>query len=427
MSAILVIGVAVLFLSAGTALAYVVGAAAVLAFVASDNIRYLAVLPQRVFSQLDVFALMAMALFILAGEYMNRTGVTRYLVEFSMALVGRFKGGLGHVNIMTSVFFAGVSGSAVADAAALGNTLIPAMTKKGYSPAYGAAVTAASAIIGPIIPPSIILIFYGALMQVSVGGLFAAGLVPGLMLAAALVILNTLFAHRHNHPGGKEEALPPISTSFLKAGPALLLPVIILGGIVFGVVTPTEAAGLAVVCALGAGFIYGGVNRRSLIDGLIQAATLNGSIFIILTAAACFGWIASLEQWPQRIGALVTESGLTGITFLLVVNAFFLLAGMFMDVPMALALLVPLFGPVAISQGVDPIHFGIVICLNLTIGMVTPPIGACLIVVSAISGRNYFEVARSTLPFVAVEVVVLLIITIFPGVSLYLPRILGFV
>lgn len=427
MSAILVIGIAVLFLAAGTALAYVVGAAAVLAFVASDNIRYLAVLPQRVFSQLDVFALMAMALFILAGEFMNRTGVTRYLVEFSMALVGRFKGGLGHVNIMTSVFFAGVSGSAVADAAALGNTLIPAMTKKGYSPAYGAAVTAASAIIGPIIPPSIILIFYGALMQVSVGGLFAAGLVPGLMLAAALVILNTLFAHRHNHPGGKDETLPPFFISFLKAGPALLLPVIILGGIVFGVVTPTEAAGLAVVCALGAGFIYGGVNRRSLIDGLMQAAMLNGSIFIILTAAACFGWIASLEQWPQQIGALVTESGLTGITFLLVVNAFFLMAGMFMDVPMALALLVPLFGPVAISQGVDPIHFGIVICLNLTIGMVTPPIGACLIVVSAISGRNYFEVARTTLPFVAVEVVVLLVITLVPGVSLYLPRILGFV
>jgi tripartite ATP-independent transporter DctM subunit len=328
---------------------------------------------------------------------------------------------------MTSVFFAGVSGSAVADAAALGNTLIPAMKRKGYSPAYSAAVTAASSIIGPIIPPSIILIFYGALMQVSVGGLFAAGLVPGLMLAAVLVVLNTIFAHRQSHPGGKGEPLPPFFNSLIKAGPALVLPVIILGGIVFGVVTPTEAAGLAVVCALGAGLIYGGVNRRSLIDGLIQAATLNGSIFIILTAAACFGWIASLEQWPQKIGTLVTESGLTGLSFLLVVNAFFLIAGMFMDVPMALALLVPLFGPVAISQGLNPIHFGIVICLNLTIGMVTPPIGACLIVVSAISGRSYFEVALATLPFVCAEVIVLLIITLFPDISLFLPKMLGFV
>jgi len=426
MTAFFVLVMATLFLLAGTALAYVVGAAAVLAFVASDNLRYLAILPQRVFSQLDVFALMAMALFILAGEFMNRTGVTRYLVEFSMSLVGRFRGGLGHVNIMTSVFFAGVSGSAVADAAALGNTLIPAMKEKGYSPAYSAAVTAASSIIGPIIPPSIILIFYGALMQVSVGGLFAAGLVPGLMLGLALMVLNAVFAHRHKHPGGRGDPLPPIGASFVRAGPALVLPIIILGGIVFGVVTPTEAAGLAVVCALGAGMIYGGVNRRNLLDGLLQAATLNGSIFIILTAAACFGWVASLEQWPQKIGSLVTESGLTGIGFLLVVNVFFLVAGMFMDVPMALALLVPLFGPVAVSQGLDPIHFGIVICLNLTIGMVTPPIGACLIVVSAISRRSYLEVARATLPFVCVEVVVLLTITVFPDICLFLPRLLGF-
>jgi tripartite ATP-independent transporter DctM subunit len=426
MTALLVVGVAILFLVAGTALAYVVGASAVLAFIVSDNVRYLAVLPQRVFSQLDVFALMAMALFILAGEFMNRTGVTTYLVEFSMSLVGRFKGGLGHVNILTSVFFAGVSGSAVADAAALGNTLIPAMRKKGYSPAYSAAVTAASSIIGPIIPPSIILIFYGALMQVSVGGLFAAGLVPGLFLAIALMVMNTIFAHRHNHPGGRNEPLPPVLPSLIKAGPALIIPVIILGGIVFGVVTPTEAAGLAVVCALGAGLFYGGINRRNLLDGFLQAATLNGSIFIILTAAACFGWIASLEQWPQKIGSIVTESGLTGIGFLLAINAFFLVAGMFMDVPMAMALLVPLFGPVAMKQGLDPIHFGIVVCLNLTIGMVTPPIGACLIVVSAISRRSYLEVARATLPFVGVEVIVLLIISIFPDICLFLPRLLGF-
>ena len=364
-----------------------VGAAAVLAFIASDNVRYLAILPQRVFSQLDVFALMAMALFILAGEFMNRTGVTRYLVEFSMSLVGRFKGGLGHVNIMTSVFFAGVSGSAVADAAALGNTLIPAMQKKGYSPAYAAAITAASSIIGPIIPPSIILIFYGALMQISVGGLFAAGLLPGLMLAGSLIVMNAFFARRQNHPGGKGEPLPPFWPSLVRAGPALLLPVIILGGIVFGVVTPTEAAGLAVVCALGAGLIYGGVNRRTLVDSLIQAATLNGSIFIILTAAACFGWIASLEQWPQQIGALVTESGLTGVGFLLLVNAFFYWPACSWMFPWPWPCWCRLFGPVAISQGVDPIHFGIVICLNLTIGMVTPPIGACLIVVSAISGE----------------------------------------
>ncbi len=417
---------ALLFLLAGTPLAYVVGAAAVLSFVATDNIQYLAVLPQRIFSQLDVFALMAMSLFILTGEIMNRTGVTGPLVNFSTSLVGRFRGGLGHVNILTSLFFAGVSGSAVADAAALGNTLIPAMKEKGYTGAYAGAVTAASSIIGPIIPPSIILIFYGALMQVSIGALFAAGIVPGVFVATALLFMNGVFARRYNHPGGRGEPVPPVWPSFLKAGPALLLPVVILGGIVFGVVTPTEAAGLAAICALGAGLFYGGVSRKSLRQSFQNAAMLTGSIFVILTAAACFGWIASLEQWPQRIASLVTESGFTGVWFLLLVNAIFLLAGMFMDVPMALALLVPLFGPVITAQGIDPIHFGIVVCLNLTIGMVTPPIGACLIVVSAVSGESYLRVTRAALPFVLVEICVLLLITFFPAICLFLPELLGF-
>lgn len=213
--ALIVIIAAILFLISGTSLAYVVGASAVLAFFETDNIRYLAVLPQRIFSQLDVFALMAMTLFIMTGEIMNRTGVTRYLVNFSMAMVGRFKGGLGHVNILTSVFFAGISGSAVADAAALGNTLIPAMREKGYSKTYAGAITAASSIIGPIIPPSIILIFYGALMQVSIGGLFAAGIVPGFLLALSLMVMNSFFAHRENHPGGRDEKVPP-SSQFIK-------------------------------------------------------------------------------------------------------------------------------------------------------------------------------------------------------------------
>ncbi len=415
-----------LFLAAGTALAYVVGSLGVFMFWLTDNARYLAILPQRIFSQIDVFALMAMVLFILTGEIMNRAGVTNKLVQFSMSMVGRFKGGLGHVNILTSVFFAGVSGSAVADAAALTNTLVPAMRKQGYTNRYACAVTAASAIIGPIIPPSIILIFYGALMQVSIGGLFAAGIVPGLVLAAALLIANSIFAHRHNHPGGKSESLPPFLKSLRQALPALTLPVIILGGIVFGIVTPTEAAALAVVAALAAGAFYGGVNADVFFKSLARTAMLSGSIFIVISAAACAAWIGSLEQWPQRIATLVTESGLEGIPFLLLVNAIFLVAGMFMDVPMALALLVPLFGPVCIAQGVDPIHLGIMLCLNLTMGLSTPPLGGCLIIVSAISGENYWKLAQAILPFMLVEVGVLLLITLVPDISLYLPKILGF-
>jgi len=423
----LVIIPSALFLIAGSALAYVFGAAAVLSFIAVDKVRFLAILPQRIFSQLDVFALMAMVLFMMVGEVMNRMGVTKHLIDFSMCLVGRFKGGLGHVNIMTSVFFAGVSGSAVADAAALSNTLVPAMRQQGYTNRYAGAVTAASSIIGPIIPPSIILIFYGALMQTSIGGLFAAGILPGLVLAGALMLANAVFAHRQNHPGGRDAAIPPFLRTLRRALPALMLPLVILGGIVLGVVTPTEAGALAVAAALAAGTIYGGMSWRAFYQSMERTAVLAGSIFLIMAAAACVAYIGSLQQWPQEIARLATESGLTGIRFLLLVNLFFLAAGMVMDIPMALALLVPLFGPACLAQGVHPIHLGIILCLNLTMGLITPPLGACLIVVSAVSGENYWILAKATLPFILVEIMVLLLITLVPSVSLYLPRWFGFI
>ena len=423
----LVIIPSALFLIAGSALAYVFGAAAVLSFIAVDKVRFLAILPQRIFSQLDVFALMAMVLFIMVGEVMNRMHVTKHLIDFSMCLVGRFKGGLGHVNIMTSVFFAGVSGSAVADAAALSNTLVPAMCQQGYTKRYAGAVTAASSIIGPIIPPSIILIFYGALMHTSIGGLFAAGIVPGLVLAGALMAVNAVFAYRQNHPGGRNEAIPPFLHTLRRALPALMLPLVILGGIVLGVVTPTEAGALAVAAALAAGTFYGGVSWRAFYWSMERTAVLAGSIFLIMAAAACVAYIGSLQQWPQQIARLATESGLTGIRFLLLVNLFFLAAGMVMDIPMALALLVPLFGPACLAQGVHPIHLGIILCLNLTMGVITPPMGACLIVVSAVSAENYWTLAKATLPFVIVEIMVLVLITLVPSVSLSLPRWLGFI
>jgi tripartite ATP-independent transporter DctM subunit len=416
-----------LFLIAGSALAYVIGAAAVLSFIAVDKVGFLAILPQRIFSQLDVFALMAMVLFMMVGDIMNRMGVTKPLIDFSNFLVGRFKGGMGHVNIMTSVFFAGVQGSGVADAAALSSALVPAMRQQGYTNRYAGAVTAASSIIGPIIPPSIIIIFYGALMQASIGGLFAAGIIPGLILAGALMLANSFFAHRQNHPGGSDAVMPPFLRTLLTALPALSLPLVILGGIVFGIVTPTEASALAVAAALAAGTFYGGVSWRAIYQSMEQTAVLAGSIFMIMVAAACIGYIGSLQQWPQQIARLATESGLTGIRFMLLVNLFFLAAGMIMDVPMALALLVPLFGPACLAQGIHPIHLGIILCLNLNMGLVTPPWGVSLIVVSAVTGENYWTLAKTTIPFIFVEFMVLLLITLVPSISLYLPGILGFI
>ncbi|MCE8553411.1 TRAP transporter large permease [Ruegeria pomeroyi] len=412
-------------LASGLGLAYVVGATAVVSFLMTENARYLAILPQKVFSQISVFALLSMPLFILAGELMNRGGVTKALIDVSMAMVGRIRGGLGHVNIMTSVFFAGISGSAVADAASLSNTLVPAMEQRGYTRLYAGAITAASSIIGPIVPPSIILIFYGAIMQTSVAALFVAGILPGLLLACALFALNGYYAVRDDHPRIEKGEAPPILPAIARALPALLLPLIIVGGIVLGWMTPTEAAAVAVIVAALAAIFYEGLKREDVVESLRRTAMLTGSIFVVLCAIAAFGHLASLEKVPQAISALITDLGLGPVGFMLAMNLLFILAGMFLDIPMALALLVPLVAPVALANGADPVHLGIVICFNLTIGLVSPPMGGCLLIVSTVTGLNYWTLARAVIPFVLVEILVLGVLVFVPEISLYLPRAFG--
>ncbi|MFV0475286.1 MAG: TRAP transporter large permease [Pikeienuella sp.] len=414
-----------LLLAAGLALAYVIGGSAVLAFILTDNTRYLAVLPQKVFSQISVFSLLAMPLFILAGEVMNRGGVTRALIDVSMALIGRIRGGLGHVNILTSVFFAGISGSAVADAAALSNTLVPAMRERGYSAAYAGAITAASSIIGPIVPPSIILIFYGAVMQTSVAALFVAGILPGLVLAAALFIVNGWYAWREDHPRLARGEAPPLHLALGRALPALSLPLIIVGGIVLGWMTPTEAAAAAVFAAAGVAWFYEGLNLRDIWESLSRTAVLTGSIFMILCAVAAFGHLAALERIPQAIALLVERMGLGPVGFLIMMNVIFIFAGMVLDITVALALLVPLLAPVALANGADPVHLGIVICFNLSIGLVSPPLGGCLLIVSTVTGVGYWALARKVIPFVIAEIMVLAILIAFPEISLVLPRAMG--
>lgn len=414
-----------ILLGSGLALAYVIGGAAVLAFIATDNSRYLAILPQQIFSKIDVFALMAMPLFILAGELMNRGGITRVLIDLSMSLVGRLRGGLGHVNIMTSVFFAGISGSAVADSAAVSNTLVPAMRERGYPLDYAGAITAASSIIGPIVPPSIILIFYGALMSTSVTALFIAGIVPGLVLAAALMIVNAIYAHRHGHPRLEAAELPPFWPSLVRALPALTIPAIILGGIVFGLMTPTEAAAVAVVAAGLAGRYYQAIPLRELSAAFQRTAMLSGSIFLLIAAVSALGHLSALERVPEAISALVIEMGLGPVGYMLVLNAIFLVAGMVLDIPVALALLVPLLAPVALAQGADPVHLGIVLSFNLCIGLVSPPLGGCLLMVATVTGENYWRLARAVLPFLAAQIAVLGLLIWVPEISLALPRAFG--
>lgn len=439
MAWLLVILFAVASLVSGVAIAYVTGATAVLAFLAVDAGRYLAILPQRVLSQLDVFTFLAMPLFILAGELMTRGGITRALIDLAMLIVGRFKGGLGHVNVATAIFLSSMSGSAVADAAAITSALVPEMERRGYQREYSAALTVASSVLGPLIPPSIVMIFYGALMNVSVAALFAGGVLPGLLLAGALFGYNAWAARRYDHPGGRDVEIPPLGATLMRSLPALLVPSILLAAIIFGVVTPTEAAALAVVAALAIGYVYALLEPRATVASafaslgrhasmaLERAVTLTGAIFVILFAAAIFGYLVAIQGVPEAVLHLVEGVGLSGIEYLLLLTVVFLVVGMVMDNTMALVLLVPLLIPAAIAGGADPVHVGVVTCLNLTLGLISPPVGGSLMVVSAMSGVPYLRLARAILPFFALEVVVLVVLVIFPEITLYLPRQAGLI
>ena len=415
----------VFFLVAGTSLAYATGAGAVLYYFVSGLEQNLALSPQLVFSQVDVFALMAMPLFILVGELMNRGRITHVLVDFAMALVGRTKGALGHVNVITSVFFAGISGSAVADAAALSSTLVPAMVEKGYSRSYAGAITAASSLIGPIIPPSIILIFYGATMGVDVAALFAGGIGPGLLLAGALLVANGVIAHKYDHPGGRHDKLAGFWLSFRRAFPALLLPLVVILGIVFGVTTPTEAAGIAVFAAIIVGYYYQSMDFQKLRASVERTVILSGAIFMLFAAAGLVIYLAALSRVPQFVAMSVSTLEITGTAYLLIIALLFLLFGMILDTILGLVLVAPVLVPVAIAQGADPIHVGICVCLTLAMGLVTPPLGGAVLVVSAVTETNYWSLFRWITPLLLVEVVVLLAVIILPDITLFLPRLLG--
>jgi tripartite ATP-independent transporter DctM subunit len=250
--------------------------------------------------------------------------------------------------------------------------------------------------------------------------------VPGLTLACALFLVNAWYAHRYDHPGGRGVDLPPFWPALRRAAPALALPVIIVGGIIVGIVTPTEAAALAVATAIAVGYLYGGIDRDVMWQSLQRTAILTGAIFMILAAVACIGYIAGLLRWPQLLAEFVAAAGFDGLEYLLLINVIFLIAGMIMDIPVALTLLVPILAPVAIAQGINPVHLGIVLCFNLCIGLITPPLGGCLIIVSTVTKENYWRLARAILPFAAAEVVVLGFLILVPELSLFLPRFAGF-
>lgn len=413
----------------GMPIGFVLGVTAMIGFYSLGMPEMLSLIASRFYSGADLFPLMAMPLFILAGEIMNRTGITLKVIDFANALVGHIKGGLGHANILASVFFAGLTGSAVADTAAIGTMLIPAMRKKGYSGSFAAAVTAASSCIGPVIPPSTIMVIYGSFMGVSIAGLFAGGLIPGLLMAPALMIITYRYAKKTGiERAHRRSTLKEVALTFKSSFLALAMPAIILGGILTGFFTPTEAGAVAVLYGLIVGFvIYRNIKIKDLWGIFSNMAFVTAIVFLILATAAILSWLLAAEQIPQQVAALVLSITQNKYLVLLSMNILLLVVGCFMDQTAALIILGPVLTPLALSVGVHPLHFGIIMCLNLVIGLTTPPLGACLFSCCSIAGISVEEITKDIWPQILALLVVLMIVTYVPPVCLTLPRLLGFI
>lgn len=385
-------------------------------------------IPQSLYSGIAFFPLLAIPLFILGGEIMGRAGITDKLVRFSVMLIGRMPASLANANVVSSMFFGGITGSAQADTSAIGGVMIPAMEKEGYSKEFSVAVTAASSTVGPIIPPSIMMVIYGVTVGTSVGALFLAGLLPGLMIGFSLIGLILFMDRKHKFPRrtsalSYREKLTITREALWPLG----VPVIIVGGILGGAVTPTEAGALAVLYAL----IYGYIVKRSmtvrdLFQMLERTAIQTAAVMLIIACAKILSYVLTVYQLPVAVGEVLQSISQSPLMFLLFVNIFLLILGTFMDGGASVIVLAPILTPIAISYGIDPIHFGAIMVLNLIIGCGTPPLGLCLFIACNIAKLPVELGARAIMPFIAVEVCVLMLVTYVPWFCLALPRWFGF-
>jgi len=424
----------------GTPIGFALGITAVLSLAKMSGVDQLPILlnpgsdvfifkmvSQRFYAGLDMFTLMAMPFFIFAGAIMNKSGITHRLVKFSNTLVGHLRGGLAHANIVASIFFSGMTGAAVSDTAAIGTMLIPAMVEDGYDKDFSAAVTAASSIIGPTIPPSNMMVIYGSLMSVSIAGLFAAGFVPGLLIAVFLMILSGFIAKKRNYPKNARSSLKQILLATKEALLPLLMPIIILGGILTGIFTPTEAAAVAVGYAFIIGFfVLRTLKLRDIPDLLYQTGKTTGVVFLIIGSASILGWILTMERVPEAVAAGFLRVSNNPHIILLLILILMLIVGMFMDIAAALIILGPILHPIAVNNlGIDPIHFGIIMVLSLNLALMTPPVGACLFVACNISNLSLEALTKAIWPFIVVEVIALFIIAYWSDLVLFFPRLVG--
>jgi len=382
-------------------------------------------LPQRLVGGVDSFPLLALPFFVLAGNLMNAGGITKRLIHFAESIVGSVRGGLAHISIVTNIFMAGVSGSGLADAAATGQVLIPMMREYGYRPAFAAAVVGSAAVIGPIIPPSIPMVIYGSIAGVSVGKLFLGGVIPGIFTGLVLMALTYWFALKYNLPFSPKTSLSRIGRSFVTSLPALIMPLLIVGGILSGAMTPTESAAVAAFYALLIGFfVYKELTVSKLPKVLVESALTTGAVSFIIAASSPFGWVIAWEQGPAKLLELMQPFASSPLLIFAAVNILLLIMGCLVEGSAIIIIMTPVLLPLMTKFGMDPVQFGVVLAFNTMIGTLTPPLGVIMFAMARIAKVRIDEFMRESWPYMAVLVLVLAVMTYVPGLIMWLPNLL---
>lgn len=419
MEVVLVFFLMALFIALSIPIGFALGVTSLVFLVLITDVP-LVVVVQRLYMGLDSFTLLAVPGFMFAGMLMNSGGISKRIVDFATALVGHLKGGLAAVNIVASMFFAGVSGTSMADTAAIGGVLIPSMIDKGYKNDFAAAVTASSSTIGIIIPPSVPMILYGVFVGMSVSNLFIAGLIPGILIGLGEILVAIFLSKKYNYGSEHNFSLKRVFETLIKALPALVLPFIIIGGIMGGIFTPTEAAGIAVIYAfLVSLLIYKSLTVKSFLDSVKQTTILSGSVMLILSVSKLLGWVFSYAQIPQLLVNPVLTLTNNPIVFMWLVAFVLILAGTFMHGTAMLVVIVPLFLPIVEKMGINPFQFAMVVMMSWGIGQQTPPVGSALFVSCSIANVDFMEITKANLPFMSVLVFVLALIIHVPQLVVY--------
>lgn len=412
----------VVLLIIGIPIAYVLGLTGVIYILAENNTRMLLSVPQSLYSGMESYSLLAIPLFMLAGELMNQGGITSRLVNVAKAFIGHYRGGLAYVNVLANMMLAAIIGSATAQIAMMSRVMVPEMEKAGYSRSFSTATTAAAGLLGPIIPPSMMFIIYSVSAGTSVSDMFMAGVLPGILLGVSFMVLIAFIGMKQQWERQPRVPFNEALKSFVTVIPALAVPVIIIYGILSGIFTATESAAIACLVAIIVGTVfYKELNLKKFPSIMANTAVTTAVITILIAMAKVFGLVLTYEQIPRAIADWMVSLSDNPLVFLLLVNIFLLIVGMFLDGIAALIILVPIFMPIIAFYGIDPIHFGIIICINLTIGLLTPPVGSGLFIAASITKLKIGELVKSLWGFLIVAIIVLLLITYIPALTLWLP------